>query len=965
MDIKVGAGHPSFQGGVPNIPPYSLTPAQQDMIALQLSQLQTTMQNMQKDLAQMKANHASDEDIAKLEANYQRILDGLTARGGAFRDQLRSVGILDPNEMDAVINYLQASAGPQPPSGNAVSDFISQLTAWENAPGRTQAEKDLAASILSKIDKNMTPEQLQSALNSIFNSRSVVSNRDIFFSFPGIQPDDLKSIAGMFSGYSVQTPMPSALDTAVYQLYSGQISDPHFYQLIKDKLNSYDGSPLNDKEAFADFQNYVKNTVENDPEWSKLSSGDQEQINAMAGLQPTPPPLTPSQSQTIANLTNDLQQTMQNFLASLADYKKNHRSNADILALEHQFQGILDKMIAGYSDILKQLGITEPGQLSTIIDQAKAKVGLEHPLDDPVTNFMRDLKAWMDDPSRTAAEKQFASDLLSKINGGMSTDQLQSTLDALINHPGNGRDIFFAFPGIQPSDLSAVTGLLLTNYSGKLPQADDLDNALYTAYGRNAISDSGVAKMIIDKLNGYNQSRLSDKDAFADFQNFVQTLFKSPQWAKLSTADQQRIEEMAGIQPTPSPAKPPIAPDGSAHFNYMNNSGISDSQVYISVVGVDPQTGKQCFIQYNRDGSFTYVDAKPGMNPADYSFPLSYFEKSADGKGRSIYLPEGGGMRIYTSINQPLKFGVPSDGVITAPDPHNPGDPNASILWDKTEFNVSASAVFINPTAVDGFSLPLRVEEAGKDGTTQSGGIQGATREEVFDALVKAFEQGGPDWQRLINNNTVFSPMDGAETGFFPQDYFVKSGWMDAFKNVFSKDPLQVDAEESVPPEKGGGIWKGTIDPATNEITFTREVDANHPPIPPIKMTLPTDTSELLSGTGPGWKMSSDPTIRTLEQAIARNISCAIDTNTLTTKASLGKSYFETCKAQGNFYEKNSEMPSSLQFIDEYSKVLHSFGDHQIYTLPYDDELEQSGAASYDPSNYSGGSIILGPLSNA
>jgi hypothetical protein len=409
-------------------------------------------------------------------------------------------------------------------------------------------------------------------------------------------------------------------------------------------------------------------------------------------------------------------------------------------------------------------------------------------------------------------------------------------------------------------------------------------------------------------------------------------------------------------------ALPPIDADGSALFTYTNQSGQEDGSVFVQVVGVNPHTGAQCFIQYDTQGHPSYFDVHGEIDSRNYGYPLSMFPKAAQGDGCTFYLPQLDGARLYTSIDKKIIFLVnqneKGEWTISAPNPLNPTDPNRNILWDKIEFAVNPQAVFINPTAVDNFSLPLHCEEIGKDGTKQSGGIT-ASRKVVFNTIENAFVQAGNPWPLLMSRvpSLVYSPMYGAATGVFPKDFFVTSGWMEAFKEVFSKSALLIDAEESLPINQGGGVWKGLIDIATNIMTFTREVDATHPALPSIAITIPVTANELLAGSGPSWNIGASST---LQLVLARDIACAIDTNTLTTTEPVNQEYFK--KNSTLFYKYNAAMPQALQFIDHYSQVLHSFGDHHIYTIPYDDELAQSGAASYTPQNFFSGSIQLGPL---
>ena len=401
---------------------------------------------------------------------------------------------------------------------------------------------------------------------------------------------------------------------------------------------------------------------------------------------------------------------------------------------------------------------------------------------------------------------------------------------------------------------------------------------------------------------------------------------------------------------------PPISPEGAALFTYENRSGKSDKEVFIQVVGVNPYTKNQCFIDYDPQGTPSYHDVLEKVDSSQFSFDLTHFE----GSEKVIYLPQLNGARIYTSIDQKMSFLViqneKNQWTINAPNPLDPNDPNRHILWDKTEFAVNPFAIFINPTAVDNFSLPLYCEETGIDGSKQNGGLQ-ESRQTVFQDLELAFQSAKTPWSSLLSEapSLVYSPMFAAATGIFPEDFLVTSGWLDSFKEIFSIQPFLIDAEESFPIDLGGGIWQGLIDPNTLQIRLARVVDDTHPPIPPVYLSLPSKMSELIAGSGPSWKIETS-----LQAVFARNLSCAIDTNTLSTTEVLGQKYF--LSHANEFYQRNTTLPEKLQFIDFYSKVLHSYGDHKIYTIPYDDELGQSGASSFVPKDFAKGFIILGPL---
>lgn len=407
-------------------------------------------------------------------------------------------------------------------------------------------------------------------------------------------------------------------------------------------------------------------------------------------------------------------------------------------------------------------------------------------------------------------------------------------------------------------------------------------------------------------------------------------------------------------------ALPPISKDGAALFTYKNSSDHGDESIFLQVVGVNPHSGSQCFISYDTLGNPTYYDVIDACDSQKFSYPLTYFPQDSFHGGRSIYLPKLNGARLYTSINEKMSFAVvkntQSVWTICAPNPLNPTDPNINIMWDKTEFTVDDNTVFINPTAVDNFSLPIHVQESGSDGSTQGGGLQ-ISRAEVFSSALQEFSSAKSIWPNLISSkpSMIFSPIFAASCGLITADFFQQSGWLSGFINLYSANLLHIDMSESFPISDGGGIWQGLINPETCQITFKRYVDDSHPEIAPVMLTLPQNAAELLSGSGPSWNITTP-----MQAAMARNLSCAIDTNTLSLSEPLCQAYF--MKNKDNFYQLNQALPDALQFIDHYSKVLHSFGDHKIYTLPYDDELNQSGAASYPKDQFEGGIIELSPI---
>jgi hypothetical protein len=716
------------------------------------------------------------------------------------------------------------------------------------------------------------------------------------------------------------------------------------------------------------------------------------QFNPTAMNQAAGHSLVDHQLQMLSLQHQQLQQTMNNIKNDLKQSELNHASPQQIEALKQNYQGIVDQLVGTFKEQLKSVGITDPAEIEGLIKELKIEAGLASAgsAATPVQKFTQALSAWEQAPGKTDVQKRFAKEILSKVDDQMSPEDLQRHLNNFFNSKTlvSNQDIFAQFPGIKPDDLSAVAGML-PGYSIKMPEG--------------AVPTTPIN---------------------------LQPIAPAP--AKMAPLTPGKTVEVQPITPTPpAGGLPPIGYCGSALFNYVNDSGKPDDQVFIQVIGEHPVTREQCFIKYNANGTFEYVPAKAGVNPQDFSYPLSSFPKS--GEGRGVYLPVGGGMRMYSSIGNKLNFEVNAQGQIIHPDPHNSGTKDFKTPWDKVEFNVDwgtllsdaikqkslktpddlnnllkvdglkkydhKGAVFINPTAVDGFSLPMHVAATRHGGIpTQPGGKRAeqggvtSSPEKVFadfhgdidkipttgnketDAYIK------DQWRKLLIGEPpaqrLLSPMDGSQTGHFDPDFFTTSGWIDQFKNVFSKQPLLIDMNEGYPEGRAErGVWEMKVDPATNALIFTNKSGGSYSPIRlqlPAKPLTNNPARDILSGTGPGWGLNPDlnSPVRKLQDALIRNFSVAIETNTLTTSAApggVGQDYFakERGKEPSAFYSNNAEMAGmgGPQFFNVYAQAVHANADAgQVYTHAYDDEGTQSGAAAFTIEEFETGTITLGKL---
>ncbi len=213
--------------------------------------------------------------------------------------------------------------------------------------------------------------------------------------------------------------------------------------------------------------------------------------------------------------------------------------------------------------------------------------------------------------------------------------------------------------------------------------------------------------------------------------------------------------------------------------------GYANSSIWMYVVGTDPATGKQCYV----DGSGRLSDVSLSLNGsdgyADLSIPLA-------GSGNTLLnLPNLSG-RIYFSINDKLKFKVVTDGngnpALQYPAGWVSGDPSYNVLHDCMEFTFNGGGMYCNATQVDMFSIPLQLNLVGAANQT-TGVLKAGGRGSVFAGVAAQ-----SDFSRLIvgDDLRVLAPGHGIDAGLFSGSYF--DGYIDQVWNTYSGQDLVVTA---------------------------------------------------------------------------------------------------------------------------------------------------------------------------
>lgn len=457
---------------------------------------------------------------------------------------------------------------------------------------------------------------------------------------------------------------------------------------------------------------------------------------------------------------------------------------------------------------------------------------------------------------------------------------------------------------------------------------------------------------------------------------------------RLITFSEQAVLEQNVVINT-APVNPIYMP-GYVLVQVTNTTGQPDSNVYILVKGLNGN-GQQSYLNI-----FQGIGTPAPVNYSTFSTTYSYQLSSLPGtnNNRFFYIqdPFISG-RVYFSINYPLLLAIATDSATGQPtivDPSNfsLNDPNYYTLYDKFEFTYNPPApganLYINPTAVDFFSLPISLQMVNPiAGSLSASGfnisrntvLTGAqsvvttndlTSSQVWSNLFLPYylnpNSGSPTLSTYLRITSPASATGPGSTTVnpshaFPDDYlsnaatygfdYIGNAWN--FYNTGNQ--LNIDASEiaiffgpgpSSPLFPSYYQFSGTVN-GSNEFVFTNNL------APPNNYTwtmqMPTTAYPFFAGAG----FTDDGEANNTPGAIiVRQITSAFDVGLFPENFTAGnfmnQAYFEANKS--SYFTNNPQwgVPGATNgpFYDLYSKSLHSFG-LPIYTFAYDDELGQDG----------------------
>lgn len=404
----------------------------------------------------------------------------------------------------------------------------------------------------------------------------------------------------------------------------------------------------------------------------------------------------------------------------------------------------------------------------------------------------------------------------------------------------------------------------------------------------------------------------------------------------------------------------------SAYASYLpveivNHTKIADdSAVYIAIKATNPSTNKQCLIHFDQSGHGTCDDVSAQTRFSDYSYALSSLP--ADGNNHVMYLPKVNSGRIYFSIGTPMEIFIdasnPGAIAIIDPDGFKPRDVNYYTLYDKIEFSYNDVGVWVNPTAVDFFSLPIQLQLKGlTSGLSQSRAAILNQVQTIFNTYDKTSNK---IWNNLFLNyqdeQTPKTILRVVATGkamisipdVTPFDNFYLSNqaiygfnYIDTLWNYYQTHTVTIDCSElknnPQAPPLDNYIFTGSV--INNQFIFSNQTHSKT-----IIMNKPLSMPFF---AGAGLLSNDDEKNNTPGAIIVREFTSAFVVGLLPAPndTTLGKEYF--IKNKFAYFSDNALLqPKPVQgpWYDLYSKALHSFGSTQpIYTFAYDDALDQDG----------------------
>jgi len=385
-----------------------------------------------------------------------------------------------------------------------------------------------------------------------------------------------------------------------------------------------------------------------------------------------------------------------------------------------------------------------------------------------------------------------------------------------------------------------------------------------------------------------------------------------------------------------------MAQDTTAAANYcvlqLSYNATANAQVG-SLVPITATTNSQ---------SYTYrLDSLQGYDTATQSVV--------------VLIPNTISGRCMVSLNYPLYLpAIPqvpgsSQYVFQNPSVSNTADVNYDIIYDKFEFTYNKKNVFyIDPTAVDFFSIPIGMQGAGT-----SGAAPNAVRSKLMATIQQVLGTGaGSVWDSLVikDSATILRITAPNLAPAFSGGYLSQSSfnYIDSLVKYYQSHIVKINTAQldvagdevfdkyNVTPAQDSGAYIFTGSPIVNGLWIFTNNPASGTP---ITDTIDMNTAVSNNFFGPGTPPFITPD-KTVISIIVENIAAAFTVGLLPAPDSMTlDSNYLNRPAKYKYYKNNPYLNApkgSGPWYNLYTQALHK-AIPQIYAFAYDDVLGQSG----------------------
>jgi hypothetical protein len=404
-------------------------------------------------------------------------------------------------------------------------------------------------------------------------------------------------------------------------------------------------------------------------------------------------------------------------------------------------------------------------------------------------------------------------------------------------------------------------------------------------------------------------------------------------------------------------------------IEFINNAKITDNSNTYIIVKATNADDKQCLVKIESNvGVCEAVTAQ--TDSVSYSYKLSALTKNSAGNPE-FNLTQMKSGRIYVSLKYPLKLHIdssnPNKMAIIDPDGFKTRDSNYYTVYDKFEFTFNEDGLWINPTSVDFFSIPIKLSLPTSPDLKSSGFSD--KRSDILASVWKEFSQSvsSNEWNKLFLNFDsgttlrVMAPGKAMrDTGpgsnpTFASDYLANNkfglNYIDKVWDYYKTNTIKVDCSElagdkDFNPKLKDYVFTGQI--KNDEFTFSNSGNESI-----LSIAKPESISFFAGSVG-----SFDFPNHTVGAIIVRALTAAFDAGLLPADdVTLSKDYFKS--KHGDFYKDSKHLGTKEgPWFDLYSKAFHNFQGQPIYTFAYDDILGQDGTL-HDPNASSIGKVSV------